>query len=325
MSVKNVFLMKRILFCILTIALISSVSLNAGKHKFVADITIQSKDDYFTDYQIQKIAYTESFLFNKLLGNENPETVINLEVNERAKSVKFELNKNEKSLAIFLNFGLISGRDNSFRKDLLGYMLLSEYPQSNDSIRKSWIFHGCWSFIRKNFDKNPKEKESFPFAKMLFSDGWHLSAEAIMNFDAKCGDGFFEMYYSEASELLILVIMEFQYGRNILKEYMSKASLYPVNRYAFFVSLLEKYGYNGKQLDEALNLKIGDISLADEQYSLQIKHEIKEYLHGVEKEKILLGKRYEIYFSVLEKHNELLNRVWPELNAFLDDEYPIKF
>lgn len=319
------FLMKRIFLCILSITFIIPILLNAGRNKFVSDIIICSKNDEFTDYQIRKAVYTESFLFNRFLRNESPKTVIKLNINETLKKVRFEIDNNKNLLTIFLNYRLIAERENSFRRDLLKYMILTEYaPQSYDSLNGSWIVHGCWSFIRKSLDKSPNNKEAFPFTKMLLSNNGNLSAEAIVNFNTECGDNLFGMYYSEVSELLILAIIDLPRGRDILNDYIKRASLAPANKYMFFISVLIQYGYDSKQINEALNLRLRKIVLENDQSSDQIKPEIEEYLHDVEKNKIPFGQRYSIYFAVLKENYDLLNIIWPQMDAYLNKEYSMK-
>ncbi len=319
--------MKRISLSLLSIIFIISISLNASKNKFVSDIIICSKDDNFTDYQIRKIIYTESFYLNQLLGKEFPKTIIKVNIIEGLEEIKFEINSNKNLLTVFLNYRLISERENSFRKNLLIHMMLTEYtPQSYDSLNRSWITEGCWFFVRNNLDRGVNEKQDFPFAKMLLSNGSHLSAEAIINFDTELVDGLlFELYYFEVSEILILAIMDLPHGKAILNEYINKIPLSLANKYGFLISILTQYGYSSSQIDEALNSQLRKIALAGRQFPDQINSEIEEYLHDVERNKIPFGQRYSIYFSVLEEHRSMLKSIWPKLDFFLNKEYPVKF
>lgn len=51
--------------------------------------------------------------------------------------------------------------------------------------------------------------------------------------------------------------------------------------------------------------------------------EIEKYLYETEKSKINTGKRYDIYIQELNKEKEIIRDVWPELQKFLDENYPI--
>lgn len=318
--------MKRIILCILSIVFIFSVLLNASKNKFISDIIISSKNDDFTDYGIRKIIYAESFYLNQLLGNEFPNTIIKVNIIESLDLIKFEIDSKKKILTVYLNYKLFLEGENSFTKNLLIYMLLTEYPhQSYDSLNGSWIAEGCWAFVRNNLDRSVSEKQDFLFAKMLLSNGSHLSAEAIINFDVELVDGLFELYYFEVSAILISAIMDLPHGKDVMNDYINRIPLTLVNKYIFFLSVLTKYGYDSSQINEVLNSKIRKITLVDRQSQEQINSEIEEYLLEVERNKIPLGKRYNIYFSVLEEHRSMLKSIWPELDSFLNKEYPMKF
>lgn len=316
--------MKKIFIVFISIILSISISLDAGSNKFASEIIICSKRDSFSDYQVRKTVFTEAFLLNKLLRKESPETVIKLNIDETLKNIKFDLDRKKRLLTVFLNDRLIAEKEDFFKRELIKYMIISEYSQGNDFLKDAWIFQGCWSFIRKNIHKSPNSKEAFPFAKMLLFNGIPLSVKSIINFDTDLGSDLFEMYYSEVSELLILTITDFPRGRDILNEYIKNLPLSSADRYAFFGSLLTKYGYGHKQIEEALNLQLKNVALSAEQPSDKISLEINEYLHDVERDKIPFGKRYSIYFAVLEKNPDLLRIIWPQLDAFLNKEYPMK-
>ncbi len=305
------------------VGLFLPLSLKAGKSKFVPDIIVNSKDDNFTDYQIRKTVYLESFFLNRFLGNENPKSKVKLYIDEDAKYIKYEIDRKNKSLIIYLNYRLISGRGSRFREDLVNYMILNEYSQNDYLANNRWIVQGCWSFVRKNLDKAPNEREDFPFAKMLFSNNAKLSSESIINFDAKEGNDLFEVYYSEVSELLISTIMRLPHGKEVLNEYLQYP--HPADRYSHFSSLINKSGYNVKMIDDALNTHVIEIASAYAHFPNQTNPEIEKYLQFVEQDKIPFGCRYNIYFSAVDKNSDLLKKIWPQLDAFLNKEYPMKF
>lgn len=296
---------------------------NSVQAKTDIDIIISPDADGFSSYQIHSTVYAISFLLNKFLLDMDGRATIKLEIHDSLKETKFEISKKENCLVIYSNNRLLKGKENLFRKEFVLFFLSYIYKVNPDYSGNNWIFAGCWSYVRKNLGKNPSEHEEFPFVRKIILNDGYLSSENVITLNANGADDLICDYYGELSEMLIFTLMELPEGKNIIEEYMSDTRRDSDKEYARFVLLLKKYGCRKEKFDELMNSKAKKLALINDFSLNERTREIDVYLEKVERKKILMGKRYNIYFSVLERNPELLKVIWPELNTFLDREYPM--
>ena len=50
--------------------------------------------------------------------------------------------------------------------------------------------------------------------------------------------------------------------------------------------------------------------------------QVEKYLYETESKKNNIERKYNLYLQELEKQSDPVNRVWPELRKFLDENYP---
>jgi len=231
--------------------------------------------------------------------NESPSAIIRIEVSDKFKESMFSLELDKHQINIETSGSDLSG---DFIRQCVINLLAVEYGFKPDSLKGTWFAEGCYSYVKRNLNVKIKSKRELMFVSYLTSSKVQLQANSITRFNDLNANGLIQKLYQELSEILVSSILTLPDGKVLLLEYAKNGNV------------------NAMQTNKALNSKVE--SFAREREAFKNEYAVKAYLADVEREKFPIGKRYSIYFSVLEQNPSLLKSVWPELNSYLDKEYP---
>jgi len=291
----------KIKYVLISLTYLFAVSLFAGT-KFLSDIKVTGKGNEFAEYQIKSTIYSASIILNHLLLNDNPHVKIVILLDDKIKESKFSIGEERQQLLIVTNTSVIQ---DDFLQQFIINFLAAEYGYSPNLLKGGWFAEGCYSYVKRNLiTRKGKRQGSMIIVDYLASFPIKLDSKKIAMFNDSNSNFLVKALYRELSDLFITSVMSLPNGKTMLFNYVHGKKI------------------DLQEIDIIMKNKLNSYIPKKEQINNETA--IKHYLKEVEAEKIPVGKRYNLYFSIIKQNQLILNTLWPELGNYLDNEYPVE-
>ena len=323
------------IFCGIIMFLFFVFSLQLGaaaKVQFCPDISVYSEVNDYEYYRINSYFIQTAYLFNRMYGLEFPKCTLEVIIDDKASSNVVKNGKDPVNLVATTNQKVLFTGIRNFERSLIKAFLLAEISIPVDKCRDSdieWVISGSLREI--NCQRDPALLcPYFPIVNQVIRSKGKLNYQKIITLDV-AEKGILYDYFAEESQILIDAVLKKKRGREFLFEYVK--TLQSSDKYdkeKLFEEFLKKYhsafGLPEEEIsssfNEYLNNTAAELALNPKNH-IACDKIVEKYLYETERKKSNIGRKYYLYLQELERQNDPIARAWPELQKFLDENYPI--
>lgn len=266
-----------------------------------------------------------------MYGLAFPKYSLKVVINDKASSNVIKNGKTLADIVVITNQKLLFTDTKNIEKDLIKAFLLAEISIPVDACKSSdirWIILGSLTEI--NQQRVPSLTCSdFPIIRWIARNKGKVDYRKIINLELE-EEGILHDYFVEESQILVDAVLKKKNGKEFLFEYIKNLqSSDKYDKEKLFEESLKKYqsdfGLPEKETSASFNEYINKIAseLAINKNPLPSDKRVEKYLYEIEKKKNNIGRKYYLYLLELERQNEPVDRAWPELQKFLNENYPI--
>jgi len=302
----------------------------AATVQFCPEFSVCSEVKDYEYYKINSYFFQTTYLFSRMYNLEFPKYTLEVIIDDKVNSNVIRNEKTPSAIVVITNQKILFDDIQNFERSLIKAFLLAEISIHVDKYKDSdieWIISGSLREI--NWQRASLMCPDFPIVSWILQRKGKLNYKKIITLD-RVEEGILRDYFAEESQILLDAILKKKKGNEFLFEYIKNLqSQNKYNREKLFDKLLNKYqsdfGLTEKEISDSFNEYLNKTAaeLAKNSRSLAGNEILGKYLHETERKKSNIGRKYYFYLLELEKQNDPIARAWPELQKFLDENYPI--
>ena len=303
-----------------------------SKVQFCPDISVYAEINDYEYYRVNSYFIQTAYLFNRMYGLEFPEYNLEVVIDDKALSNVIKNGKTPATIEVVTNQKLLFADTRNFEKNLIKAFLLAKISIPVDKYKDSdikWITTGTLREVNRQRDPSFTYSD-FPILTRIVQHKGKVDYQKIITFENVAEDGALYDCFAEESQLLIDAILKKKRGKEFIFEYIKiLQSSDKYDKGKFFEELLKKhhadFGLPEEDVSASFNEHLNKVAVEraiNPKNPLSLDKEVEKYLYETERKKINIGRKYYFYLRELERQNDPVARAWPELQKFLDENYP---